>query len=149
MNDLDLTLVLQRVATAIARRLDAAAGHGLGATDLAVLTRLDAAPGHRMRRVDLANALAMSPSGVTRLLLPLEKIGLVRREVHPDDARVAFAAITDTGRAMLAEARPRAELVAEEALAGLEDHERIALRGLLDRLDQARRSSTMVNASPP
>jgi len=49
------------------------------------------------RRVDLAERLGLTASGVTRSLLPLEKIGLVTRQSDPRDARVGYALITPTG----------------------------------------------------
>ncbi|UUZ55216.1 MarR family transcriptional regulator [Massilia sp. H-1] len=55
-----------------------------------------APPGGRIRRVDLAERVSLTASGVTRTLLPLEKIGLVTRQSDPRDARVGFAVITPT-----------------------------------------------------
>jgi DNA-binding MarR family transcriptional regulator len=66
-----------------------------------LLHYLSRAPGGRLRRVDLAERQGLTASGVTRTLLPLEKIGLVERQQDPRDARVAYAAITDTGRELL------------------------------------------------
>lgn len=44
------------------------AAHGIGLSDFAAVHHLAEAPGGRLRRVDLAQRLALSPSGVTRLL---------------------------------------------------------------------------------
>ena len=63
-----------------------------------------------MRRVDLADTIGLTASGITRLLLPMEKIGLVRREAHDGDARVSYVAIAPGGAALLSEAIERAEL---------------------------------------
>ena len=50
--------------------------HGLSVSDFAVLHHLAEAPGYRLRRVDLAQHLALTPSGITRLLNPLERRGI-------------------------------------------------------------------------
>jgi len=58
-----------------------------------------------MRRVDLAAALAISQSSVTRMAIPLEKIGLVARDADPRDGRVAYVVLTDTGSERTREAK--------------------------------------------
>src|SRR6186997_1055428 len=51
--------------------------HGLTSNDLEALLHLSREPELRLRRVDLAQRLALSPSGVTRLLDGLQADGLV------------------------------------------------------------------------
>lgn len=131
---LETVLTLHRAQTAISRRLDAALGNGIGATDLAVLTTLRDAPEQKLRRVDLARAMALTPSGITRLLLPLEKIGLVTRESNPEDARVAFAMLTDAGRTVVDEATVQGELIAAEWLGRLEPSEITQLSEIVKKL---------------
>ena len=117
---LDVSLRLVRAQTALVKRFDATLSglHGVSFADLTLLLRLGQAPGGRMRRVDLAHTLGMSASGVTRGLIPLERIGLVVREPDPRDARVAYAALTDTGRERLALMLVAAEEVAADVFAG-------------------------------
>ncbi|MET8769951.1 MarR family transcriptional regulator [Streptomyces sp. NPDC004658] len=117
---LDAVLRLMRAQSALVRRLDARLGglHGVSFADFTLLLRLEQAPGGRMRRVDLAEALGLTASGVTRGLAPLERIGLVTREPDARDARVAYAALTGTGRRRLAEMRATAEETAAEIFAG-------------------------------
>ena len=57
-----------------------------------------------MKRVDLARSLALTPSGITRLLGGLEAAGLVERASCPSDLRVTYARLTDDGAAVLAAA---------------------------------------------
>ncbi|MEV7781220.1 MarR family transcriptional regulator [Kitasatospora sp. NPDC088351] len=116
---LDAALRLLRAQTALVKRFDASLGglHGVSLADFTLLLRLGRSPGGRLRRVDLAEALGLTASGVTRGLAPLERIGLVTREPDARDARVAYAALTDTGRERLAEMRATAEKVAEEIFA--------------------------------
>src|SRR5881398_2232749 len=71
--------------------------HGISFADYQLLLNLQRAPEGRLRRVDLADRLGLTASGVTRSLLPLEKIGLVTRQSDPRDARVGYALITPTG----------------------------------------------------
>lgn len=76
------------------------------------LLQLDQAPANRLRRVDLADRLSVSQSTVTRLALPLEKLGFVRREADPRDARVGYVVLTKAGRQRVAEARVTFEQMA-------------------------------------
>ncbi|MYW45281.1 MarR family transcriptional regulator [Streptomyces sp. SID486] len=117
---LDTALRLVRAQTALVRRFDARLGglHGVSLADFTLLLRLGQAPGGRMRRVDLAEALGLTASGVTRGLAPLERIGLVSREPDARDARVAYAALTATGRQRLTEMLATAEETAAEIFTG-------------------------------
>ncbi|MFJ7247525.1 MarR family transcriptional regulator [Kitasatospora sp. NPDC098652] len=116
---LDTALRLVRAQTAVVKRFDASLSglHGVSLSDFTLLLHLAQAPGGRMRRVDLAEALGLTASGVTRGLAPLERIGLVTREAAARDARVAYAALTPTGRERLAEMLYTARQVATEHFA--------------------------------
>ena len=115
---LETILGLARARSHVVRELDADLGaHGLSLTDLALLLELRSAPEGRLRRVDLANQLGVTPSGVARQLAPLERMGLVGRESHARDARLALVVLTDTGRRITDEAVPTAESAAERVLA--------------------------------
>jgi DNA-binding MarR family transcriptional regulator len=135
---LDAALRLVRAQATLVKRFDASLGglHGVSLADFTMLLRLSEAPGDRMRRVDLAEALGLTASGVTRGLVPLERIGLVRRDPDARDARVAYAALTETGRERLAEMLVTAERVAEEVFAepAWSEEETTRLAGLLGRL---------------
>jgi DNA-binding MarR family transcriptional regulator len=95
-----------RAWAALSRRLDSALGghHGISFADYQLLLQLQRAPGGRLRRVDLAEKLGLTASGVTRSLLPLEKIGLVGRQSDPRDARVGYAIITEAGKELVTNA---------------------------------------------
>jgi len=105
---LSFFISLSRIETVLSRRLDARLG-GLGWSDFLILYALQSADGQRMRRVDLADTIGLTASGTTRLLLPMEKIGLVRREAHDGDARVSYVALAPGGETKLSEALSRAE----------------------------------------
>lgn len=68
-----------------------------------VLLHLSEVEGQRLRMGDLAEAVLISKSGLTSLVDRIEKAGLVRREVPPDDRRAIDVVLTDAGRARFAE----------------------------------------------
>jgi DNA-binding MarR family transcriptional regulator len=115
---LEFVLQLVRTETSVLRRLDQAlAGyHGISFNDFLLLHHLSQGPGGRLRRVELAERHGLTASGITRTLLPLEKLHLVERQHEPRDARVGYAAITDTGRELLGHAYVLAEQVSKELL---------------------------------
>jgi DNA-binding MarR family transcriptional regulator len=78
--------------------------HGLTMNDYEALLLLSRAEDGQLRRVDLADGLQLTPSGVTRLLDGLEKLGLVCKGACTNDARVTYAVITDAGRKKLEDA---------------------------------------------
>lgn len=119
---LAFSLRLARAYAALTRRLDGPLGslHGLSFSDFQLLDALERAPERRLRRVDLANAVGLTASGVTRTLMPLEKIGLVTREADARDARVGYAVLTAAGRRIVREARTTVAQVSADMLAGAE-----------------------------
>ncbi|WP_343688892.1 MarR family transcriptional regulator [Chitinophaga sp.] len=112
---LKLILNLSKAHVILSRRLETRlSGHGIGYTDFAILLILHEAPGQKLRRVDLAEKIGFTASGVTRMLIPLEKIGLVQREAYERDARVSYVGLTDTGRQIFEEALASAEGIAQD-----------------------------------
>ncbi|MDX6621283.1 MAG: hypothetical protein QOK36_3669 [Gaiellales bacterium] len=115
---LSTALQLAYARTVIVRDVDMslAGHHGLGLNDVALLLELHAAPDGRLRRLDLAERLGITPSGVARQLAPLERRGLVGRESHPGDARLAIVVLTDAGSRVVADVLPTAEEAATRVL---------------------------------
>lgn len=115
---LSTALQLAYARTVIVRDIDATLGghHGLGLNDLALLLELHGAPNGRLRRLDLAERLGITPSGVARQLAPLERRGLVGRESHPGDARLAIVVLTEAGARVVGEVLPTAEEAATRVL---------------------------------
>ena len=113
MSDSSLAAILRllRAQSFVEARIDPGLGavHGLALRELMFLMQLDQAPANRLRRVDLADRLNVSQSTVTRLALPLEKLGFVKREADPRDARVGYVVLTKAGRQRVAEARATLE----------------------------------------
>src|SRR3954470_14616645 len=79
--------------------------HGLPLSSYDVLVQLDEAPDGMLRMSHLADAVLLSRSGLSRLVTRLINMGLIERADCENDARGAFAVITDEGRKRLDEAR--------------------------------------------
>ncbi len=92
----------------VSRRLDEdlRVEHGLSLQEYGSLLILAEAPGRRLRMGRLADALALSKSGVTRLIDRLVEDGLVERVTCSSDARGAEARLTETGLGRLRTAAP-------------------------------------------
>lgn len=95
--------------------------HGITEGEYGVLVYLSEADEHRLRMCDLANALRLSPSGLTRRIDGLVKRGYVSREPSTCDRRAMLAVLTDDGMAKLEAAAPT--------------HVGSVRRGLIDHLD--------------
>ncbi len=80
---------------------------GLTVGDYQVLVYLSERDDARMRMCDLAGMLHLSPSGLTRRLDGLVRMGAVAREPSPEDRRVTLAVLTPSGRQLLEEVAPR------------------------------------------
>ncbi len=111
---LKFLLQLTRASAVVSRKFSS---QGLGFSDLAVLLAIRGAEGEKIRRVDLAEQLGLTASGVTRLLLPLEKIGVVKREANERDARVSYATLTAVGKRLLADSLESAEVRCDDLVA--------------------------------
>lgn len=114
---------------------------GLALADYEVLVLLSEAPDHRERMSELAEALHLSPSGLTRRVDRLARQGLVSRERCPSDRRGSFAVLTAAGFGRLVEAAPsHVRHVREHFVDRFEPHR---LEALADAL------GTVVAACPP
>jgi DNA-binding MarR family transcriptional regulator len=126
-------LGIRRAVALWESRADAQLGalHGLGLSDFAVLHQLAEAPLGRLRRVDLARQVALTPSGVTRLLGPLERRGIVAREEAGHDARATYAVLTRSGKTLVKDATATAQAIAESILGSLGERDRAAFGKLV------------------
>jgi DNA-binding MarR family transcriptional regulator len=77
--------------------------HRVSLAEHTVLQQLVLGGGH-LRMSDLADTVLLSPSGVSRLVDRLVADGLIERRPCDDDGRAVHAAITERGRALLADA---------------------------------------------
>ncbi len=110
-----LFINLGKTQSILSHRFDRGLG-GLGFSEFLLLFYLGEAEDQKMRRVDLAGKIGMTPSGVTRLLLPMEKIGLVKSGPIEKDARVRVVLLAPGGKRQFAESLERLEALAEEII---------------------------------
>ena len=108
-------ILLAKVQAVMSRRFDSGLG-GLSLSEFIILYYLSQSEGEALRRIDLAEKVGLTASGVTRLLLPMEKIGLVKSGTLEKDARVRSVILASGGKRKLSEAVERAELLLEEIL---------------------------------
>jgi DNA-binding MarR family transcriptional regulator len=134
-SSLDTLFDLSLARTQLARDVDhPLSAHGISLADLAILRELRREPAQKLRRSELAQRLGITPSGIARQVAPLERIGLVARESHDRDARLALVVLTDTGAQIVDDALQTAEAAADRALAARwSDPERERLSKLLSR----------------
>jgi len=90
----------------VEKRLDNSLGsiRGISLAEYRLLRALGDAPGAQASRVDLSQTVGLTPSGVTRALRPMEKLGIVSTVKSKRDARLAIAALTPAGRELLSDA---------------------------------------------
>jgi len=90
----------------VERNLDSSLGaiRGISLAEYRLLRALADAPNSRASRVDLAHAVGLTPSGVTRALRPMEKLGVVSTIKSKRDARLAIAALSPAGRELVNDA---------------------------------------------
>jgi len=101
-----LALTFASAWNRLERRLDHSLGaiRGISLAEYRLLRALGDAPGSQASRVDLAQAVELTPSGVTRALRPMEKLGMVTTAKSKRDARLAIAGLTPAGREVLDDA---------------------------------------------
>lgn len=99
---------LSRVMLALPRAIDADITREarLPLSEYTPLMHLSEAPGRAMRMSELATACSLSLSGMTRVVIRLEKQGWVVRAKCTDDKRGWNAVLTDVGLARLEQAWP-------------------------------------------
>ena len=110
--------------------------HNVTLGDYDVLAHLANVPREGLRMCDLANAVLLSPSGLSRRVDRLERAGLLARERGAQDARNIHAQLTRAGRRLFRRIR-------DTHLAGVDRHfaahfdqgELETLRDLLGRLN--------------
>ncbi len=95
--------------------------HGISFTEFMILFHLDQAIEKKMRRIDLAEKIGLSASGITRLVAPMEKIGLVHKESNKRDARVSLVKLSSAGKRIIQESTVSFNTTAQDILADLEE----------------------------
>lgn len=86
---------IQSLTKEIGTELDRADGLNMESYDL--LVQLEVTPTQSLRLSELAERALLSPSGITRAIDRLERLGYVRREPDATDGRATLAIITEAG----------------------------------------------------
>lgn len=132
---LNLFLTLAKTQAILNRRFDSGLG-GLGLTEFLILLALKEAPKQTLCRLELADKVGLTASGVTRVLLPMEKIGLVTKEKDAADARISLVALASGGKRTLAEALDRARLLTDTLLTNIKPQTVTELTGVLNEISR-------------
>ncbi len=111
---------MAKAQTILSDRFDRGLG-GLGFTEFLILYNLSQAQDQKMRRVDIADKIGMTASGITRLLLPMEKVGLVKSGPNEADARVRAVILASGGKQRLTEGLERLEILCEKIIPDMPD----------------------------
>ena len=82
---------------------------------------------------DLAEQLCLTPPSVTALTRRLLAAGMIARQPHADDSRVALLSLTEPGRALLHEIYQDQLAGMERLLEGLSPDEQLLFIDLLER----------------
>jgi DNA-binding MarR family transcriptional regulator len=107
---------LARANSLLMRRFESGLPGGLGFNDFMILHHLHQSPEGKMRRVDLADKLGVTTSGITRLVAPMEKLGIVRREESAHDGRVVYVTLAPGGKRLFSEALESANYNSEKII---------------------------------
>jgi DNA-binding MarR family transcriptional regulator len=99
-----------------------------------VLIRLARSEGGQLTMGTLAGQIALTTSGITRLIDRIQAAGYVERRPCPTDRRVSYAAITDSGHRVLSGAAVAHARNLRDTFSSFSDADLATLDGLLDRL---------------
>ncbi|WP_159728528.1 MarR family winged helix-turn-helix transcriptional regulator [Sphingobacterium sp. 18053] len=119
MTAINTILNIIKVQSVITKKFDGLSLHGLSLTDFMILHILSQASGNRLRRIDLAESTGLTASGITRIISPMEKMGLVVKAHNDRDARVSYVKLTAAGDRIFKEATVTAEHIANKLLDGM------------------------------
>lgn len=95
MTNLEKYLAIRDLVNATEKR---ALVYGASFSEFVILRAVEAGGPNGIRRVDLAEQVALSVSGITRALAPLEKLGYIEHQEEELDARVRKVVLTKSGR---------------------------------------------------
>ncbi len=118
-----LIINLAKTHSIFVKRFEGGLGNGLGLNEFLILFHLNQSIDKKMRRIDLAEKIGVTASGITRMLLPMEKIGLVKSDSFSVDARVKFVSISRSGEEKIKETLERFSDLIEEILFSIKDSE--------------------------
>jgi DNA-binding MarR family transcriptional regulator len=110
--------------------------HGLTTLQYTTLSVLGSR-GQPLSNAQLARRAYMTPQAMIEVLNALERMGLIRRDPHPNHRRVYPASLTEEGQRVLAECDVAVETMEAEMLAEFEPAERDLFADWLKRCVRA------------
>ena len=131
------TFVIQNalLASKLAKKVDNQLSiHGISFTEYLIMHHLCGSTLKTMRRIELAEHVGISASGVTRLIAPMEKIGLVEKEANPRDARQSLVKLSKTGQRLYTDASVSFEQCAGDLTGSLSENQLVKLVEFYGRL---------------
>lgn len=108
-------LQLAKTQNIVGYRFDRALG-GLSLTEFLVLYQLEQAPNRQLSRIELAEQVGVTASGITKILLPMMKVHLIKDGKTSDDARVRSVEATAAGREKMQNEMDRLQFLVDELL---------------------------------
>ncbi|ETR78322.1 MarR family transcriptional regulator [Afipia sp. P52-10] len=126
--------------------LEETAGCDLTPAQFGAMVLIADQPG--MDQTRLMQLAALDRSSVTNTVERLEKRGLIKRKVDPDDRRARKLTITDKGLKLLNAARPGAQRAQERILAPLGAERSAAFVAMLREVADAHNESSRVPHRP-
>lgn len=87
-----------------------------------------------MRRVDLAQQVGLSASGVTRLLNPMQKTGLIEKQEALRDARVNLVSLTSAGEKIFRDAGASFDDVAQSLMGEISSKDQSSLSRIISSI---------------
>jgi DNA-binding MarR family transcriptional regulator len=93
--------------------------HGISLSEYLVMHHLEHSPNKAVARIELAEHIGMSASGVTRLIAPMEKNGIIEKVANPRDARQSLVKLSAAGQRLYADARTSFEQITDEQTASV------------------------------
>lgn len=120
--EINFLIKLYKANSILSRKLSTYVGFG----EFMILCYLNEAKDGKLRRIDLAELLGLTASGVTRMLIPMEKTQFVTRDTSDQDARARYAIITEDGRNFLKDAiniiaEKTNDIIPKEKIKNIED----------------------------
>ncbi|MFH1668247.1 MAG: MarR family transcriptional regulator [Candidatus Komeilibacteria bacterium] len=121
--NLKFLLNISKTQAVLVKHFDKGMGNGIGFNEFLILFYLNQSDDQKMRRVDLAEKIGVTASGVTRMLLPMEKIGLIKNGLVSNDARVRLVSLSESGKQKFSDALERLEFLVKDIFSDVNKNE--------------------------
>jgi len=136
---LDLFIVLSRAYHAVSEHSNRdIRRHGLNPTEFGVLELLYHKGEHPLQQI--GDKILLASGSITYVVDKLEGKGLLSRRSCPEDRRVTYAVITESGKALIESVFPEHVEAIRHALSGLNEREQATAIELLKKLGKDARS---------